>query len=109
MFAHSTCDTRLHRTTATMSLILVSLLLVACGAGGNSSSGKPPCVLATGTAGAKQAVGERVFLETRFAQAFKTFLDTGGNVNDPNAGDPVVDTQETVGHQSILARSKACP
>ena len=31
MFAHSTCDTRLHRTTATMSLILVSLLLVACG------------------------------------------------------------------------------
>ena len=97
MFACSTCYTRLHRTTTAVSLILVSLLLVACGAGGNSDSGKPPSVLATGTAGAEQAVGERLFLETRFAQSFKTFLDTGGNMNDPNAGDPVVDTQETVG------------
>ena len=97
MFDCSTYYTRLHRTTKTASLILVSLLLVACGAGGNSGSGKPPSVLATGTAGAEQAVGERLFFETRFAQAFNTFLDTGGNVNDPNAEDPVVDTQETVG------------
>lgn len=97
MFACSTCYTRLRRTTTAVSLILVSLLLVACGAGGNSDSGKPPSVLATGTAGAEQAVGERLFLETRFAQSFKTFLDTGGNVNDPNAGDPVGDIAETVG------------
>ena len=38
-----------------------------------------------------------MFLETRFAQAFKVFLDNGGNVNDPGAGDAVVDTVETVG------------
>ena len=97
MFAYSTYCTRLHRTTKTASLILVSLLLVACGAGGNSGSGKPPSVIATGTAGAEQAVGERLFLDTRFAQSFKVFLNNGGNMNDPNAGDPVVDTQETVG------------
>jgi hypothetical protein len=36
-------------------------------------------------------------METRFAQAFKEFLDAGGDVNDPNAGDPVVDSVETVG------------
>ena len=98
MFAHSTCDTRLHRTTATMSLILVSLLLVACGAGGNSGSSKPPSVIATGTAGAEQAVGERLFFDTRFAQSFKVFLDNSPNpnVNNPNAGDPVVDTVEAL-------------
>ncbi|MCA9451186.1 MAG: hypothetical protein KC584_00970, partial [Nitrospira sp.] len=27
--------------------------------------------------------GERLFLETRFAQLFKIFLDEGGDVNDP--------------------------
>ena len=36
--------------------------------------------------------GERLFLETRFAQFFKVFLDGGGDVNDPlPAGDPAVD------------------
>jgi hypothetical protein len=96
MVACSTCYRKLHRTATTTSLILVSLLLVACGAGGISGSGKPPSVLATGTAGAEQAVGERLFLETRFAQAFKVFLDNnGGNINDPNADDAVVRTIET--------------
>jgi hypothetical protein len=36
-------------------------------------------------------------METRFAQAFNAFLDAGGDVNDPNAGDPVVDSVETLG------------
>jgi hypothetical protein len=36
-----------------------------------------------------------LFVETRFAQAFKAFLDSGSNVNDHNAGDAVVDTVET--------------
>jgi cytochrome c peroxidase len=41
-------------------------------------------------------VGERLFLETRFAQAFKTFLDSGGKVNDPlPVGDPVLESTET--------------
>ncbi|MDP3598297.1 MAG: hypothetical protein Q8S75_15000, partial [Nitrospirota bacterium] len=43
----------------------------------------------------EEAVGERLFLETRFAQAFKVFLDNNGNVNDPNADDAVVRTVET--------------
>ncbi|HKY73634.1 MAG TPA: hypothetical protein VJL88_17065 [Nitrospira sp.] len=36
-------------------------------------------------------------METRFAQAFKAFIDAGGDLNDPNAGDPVVDSVETLG------------
>jgi cytochrome c peroxidase len=43
-------------------------------------------------------------METRFAQAFKAFLDTGGDINDPNAGDPVVDSVETLG-ASITAEA----
>ena len=73
--------------------IFISLLLVGCGVG--SSGPTPASVSATGTPGAEASVGERLFLETRFAQAFKVFLDNGGNINDPNAGDPVVATAET--------------
>jgi hypothetical protein len=36
-------------------------------------------------------------METRFAQAFQAFVDVGGDVNDPNAGDAVVDSVETLG------------
>ncbi len=36
--------------------------------------------------------GERLFLETRFAQFFKIFLDNGGDVNDPlTQGDSALD------------------
>jgi len=75
------------------SWIFLSLLLAGCGGGGGSPS--PASVTATGTPSAEASVGERLFLETRFAQAFKVFLDNGGTMNDPNAGDPVVDTAET--------------
>lgn len=80
------------------SLIFVALLVVGCGSG-SSSSAPPATVAATGTSGAETAVGERLFLDTRFAQSFKVFLDNSPNpnVNDPNAGDSVVDTVETVG------------
>ena len=78
------------------SLIFISLLVVGCGSG-SSNSAPPPSVAATGTPGAETAVGERLFLDTRFAQSFKVFLDNGGDINDPNAGDSVVDTVETVG------------
>jgi len=74
--------------TPTYLTLLFSLLfligLVAC-SGGESSS--PPIALAPGTPGAEEDVGERLFLDTRFAQAFKVFMDNGGNVNNPNAGD----------------------
>lgn len=72
------------------------LLITGCSAGDNSA-GETPSLSATGTPGAEQAVGERLFLETRFAQAFKVFLDNGGDVNNPRAADGVVNTVETVG------------
>jgi hypothetical protein len=39
-----------------------------------------------------------MFVETRFAQFFKSYLDSGGSVNDTlPAGDPVMDLVETTG------------
>ncbi len=76
------------------SLIFISLLLIGCSGGSNTPA--PPSVAATGTPGAEASVGERLFVETRFAQAFKAYLDSGGNVNDTlPAGDPVMDLSET--------------
>ncbi|MDN5940517.1 MAG: hypothetical protein L0H94_01430 [Nitrospira sp.] len=75
--------------------IFILFLLIGCG--GGSDTPAPPSVAATGTPGAEEAVGERLFLDTRFAQAFKVFMDNGGDVNDPNAGDLVVDAIETLG------------
>jgi hypothetical protein len=50
-----------------------------------------------GTPDAAESVGERLFLETRFAQAFKAGLDSGGQVNEPLlAGDPVLDDTRTI-------------
>lgn len=74
--------------------LFILTLVVACSGSGSST---PPTAQVTGTLGAEQAVGERLFMETRFAQAFQAFLDAGGDVNDPNAGDPVVDSVETLG------------
>jgi len=69
--------------------IFITLLLVGCGSG--TSSAPPPSVAATGTPGAQADVGERLFVETRFSQFFKTHLPPGRNVNAPlPAGDPVV-------------------
>ena len=81
---------------STLRLLLITTM-VATGCSGSGNSGAPATAQATGTPGAEQAVGERLFMETRFAQAFKAFLDAGGDVNDPNAGDPVVDSVETLG------------
>ena len=75
------------------SLLLFLTGLVACS--GSEDTSTPPA--ATGTPGAEEAVGERLFLETRFAQAFKVSLHNGGDINDPNIGDRVVDTVETLG------------
>ena len=72
--------------------IIVSSVTWGCSA---SPSNDGSATANAGTPGAEQAVGERLFLETRFAQAFKVFLENGGAINDPNAGDPVVDNVET--------------
>jgi hypothetical protein len=79
-----------------LPIILGSLLFIACGGGGGGEGGAAT-VQATGTPGAEQSVGERLFVETRFAQSFKAFLNNGGNVNAQNIGDPVVDTLVTTG------------
>jgi hypothetical protein len=66
-----------------ISLLFLIVAISANGCSGGSSASPPATA---GTAGSEQALGERLFMETRFAQAFKAFLDAGGNVNDPNAG-----------------------
>ena len=83
---------RMHPLLSFLGLMAVA---ITYGCSGGSSTSDTPSV--DGTAGAEEAVGERLFLETRFAQAFKVFVDNGGNINDPNAGDAVVDTVETTG------------
>jgi len=67
--------------------------LVAC----SGPEGTPSSPAATGTSAAAEALGERLFLDTRFAQAFKVFVDNGGNINNSKVGDAVVDTIETLG------------
>ena len=79
-------------------VVLLSLAFITSfvSCSGNEDSLPPPSA-SSGTAGAEEAVGERLFLETRFAQTFKVALDNGGDINDPNIGDSVVDTVETLG------------
>ncbi|SRR5579884_3044296 len=89
-----------HVVRTTLPTLLMGFLVSAstihvagCSAGGDSGGGTSSA--SAGTPGAEQAVGERLFLETRFAQSFKVFLDNGGNVNSANINDPVVDSVET--------------
>ena len=80
------------------SWVVLSLLLAGCGAGSNSSA--PASAKVTGTPGAESSVGERLFLETRFAQFFKAHLASGGKVNDPL---PASDSVMTQGHPAGVA------
>lgn len=86
-----------HRQSSVAFLCSMLFLIgaVACSGDNNSSPSTPAA--STGTPGAEEAVGERLFLETRFAQAFKAVLDKGGNINNPHIGDQVVETVETLG------------
>ncbi len=95
MFALRFCHNIFPRAAGSSSLIFISLLCTAFGGCSSSGSSTPPSAAATGTAGAEASVGERLFVETRFAQAFKAFLDSGGDVNDHQAGDPVMAIVET--------------
>lgn len=95
--------TRSHLTQAACRILLsgvvaavLTIPIAGCSAGDNPD-GTAASPAPTGTPGAEQTVGERLFLETRFAQSFKAFLDNGGDVNDPTIGDPVVETVETTG------------
>jgi len=70
-------------------LCLFAGSLLSCGGGGGGGSveeeeeADPPEV----------SLGERLFLETRFAQAY--FAARGANVNAPGVGDPVMDATVT--------------
>jgi hypothetical protein len=88
---------RYYRSLAESALVLSAVLLAGCGLEGNSNGGtSPTSVFASGTPGAEADVGERLFVETRFAQFFKSYLDSGGNVNDVlPVGDPVMNLTET--------------
>lgn len=69
--------------------LAIGLLMIAAPAGFAQEAADPPEVV----------LGERLFLETRFAQFFRAFLDQGGTINEAlPAGDPVVDTTDTTGH-----------
>jgi hypothetical protein len=71
------------------------LLIFGCPAGKEDD-------FVVGTPDAAESVGERLFLETRFAQAFKAFLNSGGKVNEPiPAGDPVLHTSRTHSHNPL--------
>jgi hypothetical protein len=73
-------------------------LLAACGSGEHDDGSAPTSILATGTPGTEASVGERLFVETCFAQFFKTYLDSGGHVNDTlPSGDLVINLVETTG------------
>jgi len=87
---------------AILSALLCSTFVVAgcSGESGNSSAIATPAQPASAGRHAfdPPAVtnGERLFLETRFAQFFKAYLDAGGTVNAPlPAGDPVMNLTVT--------------
>ena len=84
-----------------LSVLLCSALAFSgCSGGGGSDS-----VSATAQPASQSPLtfeppevtnGERLFLETRFAQFFKAYLDAGGRVNTPMpAGDPVMTLTDT--------------
>ena len=89
---------RTSRQPQTGLALFVSIVLfveiVSCSSS-NEPTPTPPAP--TGTAGAEESAGERLFLETRFAQAFKASLDNGGDINGPKIGDRTLDTVETLG------------
>jgi len=84
--------------TCLLSGLVLSALLAACGTGDTNGEGATAQASVT-PADSESNVGERLFLETRFSQAFKAYLATpGATVNDAlPAGDPTLDQTQTTG------------
>jgi len=81
------------RTSSALLLIGMALTLSACGGNSNSDSSAASAV---DTDPPEVQLGERLFLETRFAEFF--FANFNGDVNAPLAsGDPVMNTSQTTG------------
>ncbi len=89
--------TRISRQTwRDLTLLLAIVFFTGVVSCSSSNDSPPPPIASAGTPGAEEAVGERLFLETRFAQSFKASLDNGGDINDPTIDDRVVETVETL-------------
>jgi len=82
----------------TLSALLCLTLACAGCSGVSDNSGAPATTSQSSVDPPEVTAGERLFLETRFAQFFKTYLDAGGTVNTLlPAGDPVMNLTVTTG------------
>ena len=91
------CNAMPSRTQTSLGFLCSMLFLIgAVACSGDENAPASPPIASTGTPGSEEAVGERLFLETRFAQSFNVSLDKGGDINDPNIDDGVVDSVETL-------------
>jgi len=81
------------RISVPLALVAAAAAILAAACGGSSNDAPAP---AADVDPPEVQVGERLFLETRFAQFF--FANSGGDVNATlPAGDPVMDTTVTTG------------
>lgn len=85
--------------TRTTLSVLLCLPLAFAGCSGISDNSDAPATASQSSVDPPEVTaGERLFLEARFAQFFKTYLDAGGTVNTPlPVGDPVMDLTVTTG------------
>lgn len=96
-----------HQPNHSASFVFSALLCAALAFAGcsGSGSGDPTAAAAPPSSNNPRSFdppevtnGERLFLETRFAQFFKAYVDAGGRVNTPlPAGDPVMNLTVTTG------------
>ncbi|MBH0179157.1 MAG: hypothetical protein HP491_15180 [Nitrospira sp.] len=85
-------------THITLSALLCMTLAVAGCSGERSNSGATMTSARPASDPPEVTNGERLFLETRFAQFFKAYIEAGGTVNTPlRAGDPVMSLIVTTG------------
>lgn len=80
-----------------LALLCVTLAVAGC-SGERGNSGATMTSARPASDPPEVTNGERLFLETRFAQFFKDYLDNGGKTNTPlPAGDPVLSLIVTTG------------
>jgi hypothetical protein len=80
----------------TITILLAAVVTIASACSGSGSSSTPAPAPAADTDPPEVQLGERLFLETRFAEFF--FANSDGDVNAVlKEGDPVMDTTQTTG------------
>ena len=87
----------MHRSSCAVALLLAAIVTIASACGGSGSNATSPVAAPEpDTDPPEVQVGERLFLETRFAEFF--FANSDGDVNALlKTGDPVMDTTQTTG------------